>query len=177
MVFTDAFSIGQKVNAAFVIAVKEVMRAHTFLQDVWYNYCHEHAPADFQYNTVTRDPARYSVGFLGDFLQHVANKCQDEDALQEFSRRKHMKVDRLQRHVSSFQDDTVRHIDSLWFVVGESVLHGTSNMACSCVEVALPSDLMHHSGSAVATLIGCRIMFPQVLYEGRHKQNHQTFIF
>ena len=73
MASTDGGAINKKVHAVLVSSVKEVMRTHIFLQDAWYNYCHEHAPTDSLYNTVARDPARYSVVFLGAFLQYVGS--------------------------------------------------------------------------------------------------------
>ena len=65
---TEAEEIHQGVHSALVSSVKEVVRANRFATDVWFNYCHAYAPADAEYNTVVKDPARYSVAFLGDFL-------------------------------------------------------------------------------------------------------------
>ena len=122
-------------------------------------YCHAHAPADAAYKTIVKDPARYSVAFLGDFLQHVSKKCKDEAAIEEFTCRKFVKVERFKRNVDSFADGALMYVENLWIVVGESVLHGSATLACQCREVALPSDLVHHSGVAVAMLLGCRSVF------------------
>ena len=63
------------------------------------------------------------------------------------------------RSVESFADSAEMYMENLWIVVGESVLHGARSLSCKCREVALPSDLVHHSGVAVATLLGYTSVF------------------
>ena len=45
---------------ALVKSVKEVCRSHDFGKDLWFNYCHEHAPGDGTHASVVKDPARSS---------------------------------------------------------------------------------------------------------------------
>ena len=143
------------VHGALVLSVKEVVRAHVFAKDAWFNFCHDHAPRDVEHGKVVLDPVRYSVAFLGDFLQYVSVLCKDDVAIEEFSDRKSAKVRRIARDISSFPDSAVREVDNVWIVVGESVLHGAKSLAAQCREVALPSELVHHSGVAVAMLLAC----------------------
>ena len=137
------------------ITVKAVVRGHAFTKDAWLNFCHENAPGDVEYGNATLDPYAYSAAFLGDFLQYVSVLCKDEDAIEQFTYRKAAKVRRVVRDVSSFPDSAVREVENVWIVVGESVLYGANALACQCEEVRLPSDLVHHSGVAVAMLLGC----------------------
>ena len=97
---TGPEQIEKEVHSALVSCVKEVQRANRYSEDVWFNYCHVHAPAVGAYNYISKDPARYSHIFLGDFLQHISKKCKDEDAIQEFSCRKFVKVERFPRNVA-----------------------------------------------------------------------------
>lgn len=140
------------IQAALVVAVKEVEKAHDFGKDVWFDFCHNKAPKNDRYQSVSRDPATYSVGFLGDFLQHVSKVCKDEDSIREFSTRKYRKVDRGPGFGGLA---AVKEVDRLWIVVGESVLSGASGLAVQHREVALVSDYVYHSGVAVAMLLGC----------------------
>ena len=152
---TEAEQIRIAVHSALVTSVKKVVGAHDFAKDAWFNYLHANAPVDAWHNTVIKDPARYSVGFLGDFLQHASTVCKDEAAIHEFTSRKVAKVERVKRTEDSFSRNDEMWVENLWIVVGEGVLHGAANLACQCREVALPSELVHHSGTAVAMLLGC----------------------
>ena len=143
------------VYIELVTCVKAVVRGHAFTKDAWFNFCHEHAPGDVEHGNATLDPFAYSAAFLGDFLQYVSVLCKDEDAIEQFTDRKAGKVRRVVREVSSFPDSAVREVENVWIVVGESVLYGAKPLACQCQEVRLPSDLVHHSGVAVAMLLGC----------------------
>ena len=140
------------IHAALVVSVKAVTRSDEFGKDTWFRFCHENAPTNLQHQSVSRDPEKYSVGFLGDFLRHVAKQCTDDAAISEFCTRKRRKVDRGAGFVVPA---VVKEVDKLWIVVGESVLFGASGLAEQCREVSLPSEYVHHSGTAVAILLGC----------------------
>ena len=60
------------VHTALVVSTKAVVSSHNFAKDTWFEYCHNHAPIDERFNTVTLDPSKYSVAFLGDFLSFAA---------------------------------------------------------------------------------------------------------
>ena len=153
---TDADTIFKAVHSGLVKAVKDVVKSHDFGKDMWFNYIHEWAPPEPEHNTVSRDPAKYDVTFLGDFLQCVSRKCKDATAIQAFTSRKARKVERVVHDADSF---TEKYVESLWIVVGGSVLHGAGHvpwrLAHQCREVALPTTLVHHSGNAVSMLLAC----------------------
>ena len=153
---TDGDRILQAIHSGLVKAVKNVVSSHEFGKDIWFNYIHQWAPPHPEHNTVSRDPANYNVTFLGDFLQCVSRKCEDETAIQEFTSRKVRKVERVTHSVASF---TEAYVENLWIVVGDGVLHGATHLAPwvahQCREVALPSNLVHHSGGAVSMLLTC----------------------
>ena len=153
---TISKAVSKAVHSGLVKAVKDVEKSHEFGKDMWFNYIHEWAPPEPGRNTISRDPAKYDVRFLGDFLQCVSRKCRDATAIQAFTSRKARKVERVVHGVDSF---TETYVENLWIVVGESVLHGARHvppgLAHQCREVALPSTLVHHSGSAVSMLLTC----------------------
>ena len=149
----SSYDIPTSIHAALVESVKQVSRSHEFGKDIWFRFCHAHAPFNAQHRSVSWDPQNYSVGFLGDFLQHVSQFCLDEAAVSEFSTRKCRKVD---RGPGFSRPAAVKEVDKLWIVVGESVLFGAPpSLREQCREVSLRSDYVHHSGTAVAMLLGC----------------------
>ena len=142
------------VHSALVVSVKQVVRAHEFAKDAWFNYCHSYAPIDAQHNTVTKDPARYSVAFLGDFLQHASTVCKDEAAIEEFTSRKVAKVERVTRiavanvepsSAAGAEDDSVATICVV--AVDDSVAN-TSVVAGANVEPSAAAGAEHASVAA-----------------------------
>ena len=158
MISADTIStaVSKAVHRGLVRAVKDVEKSHEFGKDMWFEYIHRWAPIEPGQSTVSKDPAKYSVKFLGDFLQCVSRKSIDEDAINEFTSRKCRKVERPVHDAASFN---ATYVDTVWIVVGDSVLHGARPASTSSGyqlrEVALPTDLIHHSGSAVSMLLAC----------------------
>ena len=114
---TSSEEIQRAVHSALVDSVKRVESAFEFGKDTWFNYCHAHAPVDVEHGSVIKDPARYSIAFLGDFLQHVSTACRDEVVIREFTSRKVRKVARAMRSVESFAASAEMYVEKfglLW---------------------------------------------------------------
>ena len=142
------------IHSALVKAVKEVTKAHEFGKDAWLNFVYDKSPVNDRYQTPTKDPVKYDSRFLGEFLEHAGRLCVDTDSIREFTARKCPKVDRPLHTAADFSQNEEMLVETLWIVAGDHVLHGASNLACQCREVASPSELVHHSGAAIAMLLG-----------------------
>ena len=145
------------IHNALIASVKKVKASNAFANDEWLNFCNKNAPYDSYQRNVTLDPKKYSACFLGDFLQLLSVQCTNVTAIDDFVDRSHkcIKVYREGRTAASFGSSSTPVIEKLWIVVGESVLRGATDLQCESRSVALPGDLIHHSGPAVAQLLNC----------------------
>ena len=151
IVMTEA-AIHDAIKASLVLSVKAVEKSCGFGNDLWFDYVNAFSHKEDGFASVTRDPARYSAAFLGDFLQYAGQKCKDSEAVASFISRKRLKVERPSRTAESFRTRDSTPVEAVWIVVGEEVLGGAA-LACPCREVALPSEVIHHSGVAVAMVL------------------------
>ena len=155
MVSTDTHGVYAAVHSVLVESVKNAVRSHKYAEEVWLNFIYAHAPKDESRNIVRRDPGCYSSSFLGDYLQYLGTECKNDLAITHFYERKARRQERTERTASSFDTAAPVWIDFIWIVVGETVLRGFSGSGFNFREVALPSDLVHHSGTSVAMLLSC----------------------
>ena len=141
--------VADRTHASLVAAVQGVKGSHKYMADAWINFTHEHSHLEEGFNRITLDPWKFSSAFLLDFLQHAKVRNEDTRAIQDFLARP---VAKKQRTTYS-NAPACREINQVWVVVGDDMLHGKKDFKCE--HVALPSNFVHHSGSAVSMLINC----------------------
>ena len=153
MAATSVAQVREDVRAAFVKSVKLVLAANPFVYNEWLNFLHANTPANVHFQNVDKDPALYSACLLGDFLQIVGTKCDDESAVGNFKNRKRKNGARHLQPAHVFVQSNDPCVQFICILVGDAVLQGMQNLSCNFREVALPTGYVHHSGVAVAMLI------------------------
>ena len=139
--------IDMKLHKTLVATVKEFTSSHKFMNDAWMNYTHDNAHLEKGHRSITLDPWKYSSPFLVDFLKHAVGRKKDKRAIEDFLERPLPKKQR-----TTYVDaPRYREITQVWIVVGDDVLHGNERFECR--HVALPSNLVHHSGVAISMVL------------------------